>query len=518
MQRFFDALLTLAVLAALAVWLLPRDLLSKGLESVAELRALAISTVSAQQSAPATVPASSAPHWVSDAAPMAVASDSPAAGTPGTQSAEQLFEGPPIASAPSAAPVTAGQGATAGYQPAQSAYPSTSPPQQAPQSPLYQPAPVRSPQPAPPPVVPESTSTLAALAPLSQGYELPAAGAQAAPAASNEASSPTALPRSMIIARVGDEVVLAGEVLSVVDRLLAENGAERMTAAQIAMYREQLVRSRLAQVIETKTVLLDLKRNIPPENLEGLWAKIDASYEDSAMKTSMKKMKIDSLVEFSARLRELGTSLEAERRSFREETAAKQWVRNQVDTEQEITHEEMLRYYQEHAAQFDRQARVRWEQVSAHFDRFSTKAAAYAALAKAGNSIIEGRPLADVAREMSTGSTAEDGGQFDWTNQGSLASTVLDSALFALPVGALSPIIEDDRGFHIIRVLEREPAGLEPFTEAQVSIKEKLRSERINAQARAYIDGLKETTPVWTIFDEQEVSVASLFPPFGSVK
>ena len=42
--------------------------------------------------------------------------------------------------------------------------------------------------------------------------------------------------------------------------------------------------------------------------------------------------------------------------------------------------------------------------------------------------------------------------------QGRLVCEALDQALFTLPVGKLSPIIEGPTGFHIVRVTEREEA------------------------------------------------------------
>ena len=42
-----------------------------------------------------------------------------------------------------------------------------------------------------------------------------------------------------------------------------------------------------------------------------------------------------------------------------------------------------------------------------------------------------------------------------------------NGVIFALPVGKLSTIMEDEAGFHIIRVLERKPSGKVPFEEAQ---------------------------------------------------
>jgi peptidyl-prolyl cis-trans isomerase C len=77
----------------------------------------------------------------------------------------------------------------------------------------------------------------------------------------------------------------------------------------------------------------------------------------------------------------------------------------------------------------------------------------------------------------------------------------LDRALFELPIGQLSPIIEDETGYHIIRVLERHPAGRTPFTEVQKEIKKKLQEEKRKAAFAEYVARLRREIPVWTIYD-----------------
>jgi parvulin-like peptidyl-prolyl isomerase len=132
-------------------------------------------------------------------------------------------------------------------------------------------------------------------------------------------------------------------------------------------------------------------------------------------------------------------------------------------------------------------------------------------LATMGNEVLAQRPFADVAREKSDGPTARDGGIFDWTSQGSLASKRLDEAVFSLPVGQLSAIIEDEtslnmpdrQSLHIVRVLERIEAGQTPFLEAQVSIRQALLEERRKKASDEYLTKLRERTPVWTIFDDE---------------
>ena len=120
-----------------------------------------------------------------------------------------------------------------------------------------------------------------------------------------------------------------------------------------------------------------------------------------------------------------------------------------------------------------------------------------------GNDVLEGKPFADIARTRSEGPTASFGGAYDWTTKGSLASKVVDEAVFTLPVGQLSTILDDGAALHIVRVTERTEAGRTPFIEAQVGIRETLYDERRKREMDDYLAKLKERTPVWTVFDDQ---------------
>ena len=136
------------------------------------------------------------------------------------------------------------------------------------------------------------------------------------------------------------------------------------------------------------------------------------------------------------------------------------------------------------------------------FRHYRNEKSALREIAELGNEVLRGAPLNAVAKRSGQGPRHEQGGQYDWTTQGSLRSDPLDEAIFSLPMGKLSQIIRDDDGLHIIRVIERTEAGREPFKDAQVEIKKQIRDERRKKRLDEYIGDLRAQTPVWTIFDE----------------
>ncbi len=59
-----------------------------------------------------------------------------------------------------------------------------------------------------------------------------------------------------------------------------------------------------------------------------------------------------------------------------------------------------------------------------------------------------------------------------------------------------SPILEDDRGFYIIRVESRREAGAKPFSEVQKSISDALIEERYRVAMEHFLQDLRKSVPV----------------------
>lgn len=309
------------------------------------------------------------------------------------------------------------------------------------------------------------------------------------------------LEGTRVLARVGGEVILSGEVIASVNAYLARSGYD-IRSPEVLAQRDTLIRMRLQQLIDTRAVLNEAKRKIPEEGLKKAMQKFDEDFDKTVVPQMLRDRKVADAAQLEELLKREGTTLERQKRDFAETILCKSWLGESAKYDSEVTHEQMLQFYHRHAADYEFPAECRWEQISMRFEKFPTKGQAFAALAQAGNEVIQGRPFAEVAKAASQGSTASQGGAFDWTKQGSLASKPLDEALFALPLGMLSQIIEDERGFHIVRVVERRDARRTPFLEAQVEIKKKIVEERANAARKQYVEDVRKRTTVWTAYDD----------------
>ena len=120
-----------------------------------------------------------------------------------------------------------------------------------------------------------------------------------------------------------------------------------------------------------------------------------------------------------------------------------------------------------------------------------------------GNEVYFGAPFATIARKHSQEPNAQKGGYYDWTSQGSLASKPINQAIFTLEAGKLSQIIEDDRGCHIVRVIERTDgrAGAVPGGPDQNQGSDH-RSRSARPTTRSSSTQLGTEHEVWTIYDD----------------
>lgn len=311
-----------------------------------------------------------------------------------------------------------------------------------------------------------------------------------------------------VIARVGTEVILAADLLAGVNEIIGRN-ADKIPSDKMDLVRKQLMMQRLEPLIQTKLLMLEVKRKIPEEGLKKFEGKIGEQYEKMEVPNMIAKSGLKSRAELEEMMRSTGTTLEREQKAFGERLIAADWVRQNVKFDGEITHEDILAYYHQHAAGFAIQEMTRWEQLVVRFDKYPSKQDAYRVIAEAGNRILSGESFTSVAHAISDGPTARIGGMQPWTTRGSLASTALDQALFSLPVGQLSPIIEEKDSFQIVRVIEHQTPGRVPFLEAQVDIKKQIRVERTEAEVAKFIAGLRKKTTVWTIFDDEIMGAAA---------
>jgi parvulin-like peptidyl-prolyl isomerase len=309
------------------------------------------------------------------------------------------------------------------------------------------------------------------------------------------------LDTAIVVARVGPEVVLAGDLLTPSALAWLEKVSPGLKPEQVKELKLQICRQVLPQHVESLIIYVDACRTIPEDRLPEIEKKVNEAFDQQQLPRLIKDAGVANSLEYEQLIKARGQSLDRIRKTFFERALAQQWVQQKVTSDEEIPHAEMIAWYQNHLADYDFPAKAKFEQLTARITPTQTREQAWNKLAAMGNDVLEGKPFAEIASTRSEGPTAASGGGYDWTTKGSLASKVLDEAIFRLPVGQLSTILDDGTALHIVRVTERTEAGRTPFVEAQVGIRQDLTDERRKREMDDYLAKLKERTPVWTVFD-----------------
>ncbi|XZE46757.1 peptidyl-prolyl cis-trans isomerase [Pirellulaceae bacterium SH467] len=174
------------------------------------------------------------------------------------------------------------------------------------------------------------------------------------------------------------------------------------------------------------------------------------------------------------------------------------WFAKRSSTESYVSASEIAAFYEVHRPRFSRPSRVRWEELVVYVSECGTKA----------NAIR----LAETLRRRAEGYEASPGmnlqkNQFDtnsypWMTTSSVGSVALAKCLESLPVGQVSPIIEDDGRLIVLRVLERVPSEVRSLADCASEIQEQILAERKQQAERNLLAQLRAASSVRTVLEE----------------
>ena len=338
---------------------------------------------------------------------------------------------------------------------------------------------------------------------LDLGFSGAAAWGQVQQASSNDSQTqvPTVgemFAASHVVAVVGEERVLVGDLYPA-DKVTVE----MLNNPEFQMHLRKSLKMSIQQKCLAQYFVNSQASGKPKKERDDIRAKMMSKtaeiFRTKVLPEQVKKAKLETEAEFIQLLEEQGTSLASMMRSFAEQVWADQALREGVKEKPTIYLEELRDYYDQHSEQWQRPSRVKFRILSAVFKQYPNRDAAYQAVVEMWNQVYYGgAPFEAVAKKLSTGFSADEGGNFDWTRRGALKSKQIEEAIFTIPVRALSQVIEDTDGFHVAEVLERQDAYEMTFPQAQGEIRESiLKTKRTNLE-NDYKKKIQDLTPIWT--------------------
>jgi hypothetical protein len=329
-----------------------------------------------------------------------------------------------------------------------------------------------------------------------------------------------------VLAVVGQTPILLGDLVDKAEARIKDvmsKTKQKIPEDQLHYARLNLVRGLLVEAVRNKMMresfLLDQVGTAGADKhkeAEGMLStRARQMFFESELPELKKQYKTENLAELDKKLREKGTSLAARQRDFTDAMLGHLYIRSKVEQDPNVSIAEIANYYAENSGEFAHPTRARWEQLTVLFSNFPTRDEAYQSIWEMGREAYFGGNLQAVAREKSQEPLASSGGLHEWTEKGALASDVLDGEIFSIELEAMSNIIEDEQGFHIIRVLERDEAGLIALSEVQDEVRATIRDQKIVQTRNEVMDKMQARVPVWSMYPD-DIPGANPLPKVAS--
>ncbi len=252
--------------------------------------------------------------------------------------------------------------------------------------------------------------------------------------------------------------------------------------------RAQALRAALDQVVAERLLEAEAKEL----GVEAADAQVDAAIGDIKRKNHLDDEQLDRA------LADQGLDRQTFRRQLRRDIEAFRILEMKVKTRIKVTDEDVRSWYQAHPKEYAGDDRVRVRHIFLPVPA-GAGAAEEAGVRAQGELILErlrgGEDFAAVARQVSKGPSAAEGGDLGFVKRGTIQPE-LEKAAFALEVGQVSALVRTKSGHHILKLEERKTGGPLPFDEVKDAIRDRLSSERVETYRAQYLAELRKDAVV----------------------
>jgi peptidyl-prolyl cis-trans isomerase SurA len=164
-----------------------------------------------------------------------------------------------------------------------------------------------------------------------------------------------------------------------------------------------------------------------------------------------------------------------------------------VRSKVKLSEDDVKNYYQKHPGEFGGEEELHVRHILiplAEGAQGDEVARAQAAGEAARRRVTGGEPFAEVAKELSKGPGATDGGDLGWLRRGTMQRS-LEEVVLALKDGEVSPLVRAGPGLHLFKVEERRIGGGKSFEAAKEEIRDRMTLEQTQAYREQYLAELK---------------------------
>ena len=202
-------------------------------------------------------------------------------------------------------------------------------------------------------------------------------------------------------------------------------------------------------------------------------------------------------------LDQYGSSPEDLKKQLAKNMALKKWQANEFMDEIEVDEDEARAFYQDHLDQLQHDEMLRLSQILVGVSLMAPPAVKDQARAKAGAALkrlAAGEDFGSVAAEVNADpGAAENLGDQGWFVRGQTLPAI-EAEIWKLPVEAHTGLLETILGFHIVKVTDRLPPGVEPFENLYPELVEFISARKLDEAMNRKMRELIQTADI-EIFD-----------------
>jgi peptidyl-prolyl cis-trans isomerase SurA len=201
------------------------------------------------------------------------------------------------------------------------------------------------------------------------------------------------------------------------------------------------------------------------------------------------------LADFHTAIEQQGISWETARETVRRQTLMAEVLRYKVKP-RKVSDEEVATAYATQVKDVEYEVRARHIFIATPPNSPPPRlAAAKAKAEEAQRRVKKGETFALVAREMSEGPTAKQGGDLGYFRKG-LMLPAIEQPAFLLKQGEVSDLIKTQSGYHLVMVEDRRPVPPKPLAEVKEEIRTRLMNDSVFRERENYLSTLRKTAQV----------------------
>jgi len=279
---------------------------------------------------------------------------------------------------------------------------------------------------------------------------------------------------------------------AIVNRIVATVDGEPITTFQVDSFIRGNVRGADPATVsaEDRKKVLDMLINDLIVDLESSKLGVGASNEEvNAYIEQIKKQNSLDDEKLAAALQQQGLTPETYKIQVKKEIQRSQLLARNVRSQVNVTPEDVQKFYDEHKNQFSEADAVTVRHIFFAIPQEGGQPAMQALGEKAKRAygrLQGGEPFENVARSMSEGPDASQGGLLGTLKKGEMRPE-LEQVAFSLREGQYSQPVQSPYGLHILYVEERKAGTAVPLETVQEQIKERLYAQAVEQRFQQWV-------------------------------